>query len=187
LPEAVTLPSFIRSISPEILRKILLAQRNKEKLCISYQSPRRPDKTKRWVYPLAFVFTTGRWHLRTYCHLREEFRSFVLGRILSIDAILPEEGDVPPDEDWNSYVTVKIVPSDRLCECAKTIIEQDYKMEQGVAEVSVRKALLKYFLLENRLLETEFAELDNESKLIQDNGMIAVKNVDEIISMISKS
>ncbi len=60
-------------------------------------------------------------------------------------------------------------------------------MEQGVAEVSVRKALLKYFLLENRLLETEFAELDNESKLIQDNGMIAVKNVDEIISMISKS
>lgn len=175
-----TLPSFIRSISPSILRTILAAMRNKEKLCISYQSPRRPEKTERWVYPLAFVFTAGRWHLRTYCHLREEFRSFVLGRIISIDDVLSEESDIPEDTEWNSYVTVKIVPSKKLCECAKSIIEQDYKMEQGIAKISVRKALLKYFLLENQLLGTKFAELDDESTLIRDNGMISVKNYKEI-------
>lgn len=187
MPSAVSLPSFIRSISPEILRQILSAFRNKEKLHISYQSPRKPAKTDRWVYPLAFVFTVGRWHLRTYCELQNDFRSFVLGRILSIDDSFPIDSKVPDDVDWNTLVTIKIVPSRQLCDCARAIIEKDYEMEKGIAEIAVKKALLKYFLLENQLLKTKFGEIDDESTLIRDNGMVAVKNYKEIESLLLKS
>lgn len=178
-------PSFIRSIKPEMLLVILETIRNKRKLCITYQSPRRPEKTKRWIYPLAFVFTAGRWHLRTYCLLREDFRSFVLGRIVSIDKTHPEEEQIPDDTDWNEWVTIKIVPSSQLCDRAQAIIAQDYNMKKGIGKISVRKALLKYFLLENCLLETKFAELDDKSTLIRDNGIIAVQNHDEIQGCIN--
>lgn len=185
-PAVETLPAFKRPVSSEILREILLALRNGERLHIKYQSPRSPENTDRWVFPLVMVYTLGRWQLRTYCHRRKAFRSFVLGRIISVHGRKEETEEIPKDIQWNREVTVEVVPNKELCKCAKQIIEQDYGMANGRLSQRVRHALLEYFLLENKLLDNLYGEPGGERNLIADNGLITITNVKQIQSYLDE-
>lgn len=185
-PKCHTLPSFKRPVDPEILREILSAMRNDASIKIKYQSPYSPDQTNRWITPLVFVYALGHWHVRAFCHLKNEFRSFVLGRIITTGETRKETDETPEDTEWSNLIDLVFTPSNELHENAKKIITNDYGMTNGKAVIPVKRALLKYFLLENKLLEGNAVEPGVEPELLKDNGLISLDNFEEVHGALCK-
>ncbi|WFB36809.1 WYL domain-containing protein [Kiritimatiellota bacterium B12222] len=175
-PTTEALPIFIRRIEPSTLQAVVQAMKQSSVIKLDYQSPFRPATGLRRVYPLAFVFVLGRWHLRAYCFERKDFRSFVLGRIIKVHDVGELTESLPPDMHWAEIVEILIKPSKSLTNENRTIIEQDYHMTNGLAKISVRRALLKYFLFENKFSKGSLSEPSHELDLVEDNEVIALEN-----------
>ncbi|MGE0529186.1 MAG: helix-turn-helix transcriptional regulator [Bdellovibrionales bacterium] len=60
------------------------AIRENRQLHLQYYSASRDETTKRIVDPYHLVSVQGDWYLVAYCHLREEIRMFVPGRIRTL-------------------------------------------------------------------------------------------------------
>jgi len=103
----------------------------------------------RRISPHSFASDGFRWHIRAYCHLKGEFRDFVLGRIMNIRDELLSEINPNDDLEWSELVNVSIAPNPLLSKDQQKIIELDYEMNDGVSVISMRKALL--FYLKKRL------------------------------------
>ncbi|MEH6593240.1 MAG: hypothetical protein V7746_23425, partial [Halioglobus sp.] len=72
---------------------------------------------------------------------------FVLSRFRDIPEIMDDsDHGIEGDSDWNTWVTIRIVPDPRLSSEQQAVIEHDYGMEQGVLEVSTRAKLVPYAL-----------------------------------------
>ncbi len=84
MPEHIYLSSHPIPIQVEhSLRTIFEAIQNYQRLEINYKALYSNEETFRKVDPYYLFFREGFWHLRGFCHLREEFRTFALDRILS--------------------------------------------------------------------------------------------------------
>ncbi len=68
----------------------------------------------------------------------------------------PSEASAKADTEWHEHIKVIISPNPDLSEDQKKIIERDYSMKRGKAEIIVRKALM--FYLRRRLGVNEGAE-----------------------------
>jgi predicted DNA-binding transcriptional regulator YafY len=75
---------------------------NFKRIQITYNAPYQDGKSERKIDPYYLFFQEGFWHLRCYCHLREELRTFALDRISDLK-ILNEH-----------FVPTNIVPEDEL-------------------------------------------------------------------------
>lgn len=68
---------------------------------IAYKALYSDEESTRKVDPYYLLFRDGFWHLRGYCHLREELRTFVLDRIISLrlldEHFLPKP--ISPEEE----------------------------------------------------------------------------------------
>lgn len=129
-----------------VLMAVLHAIRDVLTLEIQYQSFTRPGPTSRLVSPHAIAFDGYRWHLRAYCHTRNEFHDFALPRVLAAQPREKSEIDPQKDLAWHAFVELKIGPDPALTESQRKAIELDYAMTDGVATVVVRRALLLYTL-----------------------------------------
>ena len=128
------------------MARLYRAIRDRKTVHVSYQTMRRAAAEDRSITPTAFVSDGQRWHVRAYCHLREDFRDFVLSRI----AMVPNrvEGrsaatDLPLDTDWCSWVTLKLAPAAHLEQSQKRAVCWDYGID-GELSVTVRRALEFY-------------------------------------------
>jgi hypothetical protein len=76
----------------------------------------------------------------------EVFKDFVLCRMSA--SSLGDNADVDPsaDVEWSNFVTLQISAHPGLSENQRRIVELDYGMTNGTADVSVRKCLLYYNL-----------------------------------------
>jgi predicted DNA-binding transcriptional regulator YafY len=92
-----------------------------------------------------------RWHIRAFCELTNEFRDFILGRIIDAQNVKNSKIDPADDVRWNHFVTVKIAAHPDLTPDQRKIIEKEYNMKDGVAELKVRAAFIYYVLLRFRL------------------------------------
>jgi len=142
-----------RSIDSVILRVVLMASRERRTARIKYQSMSSPSPSSRLVSPHALGFDGRRWHMRAYCHTRNEFRDFVLGRIRAIHLEGTSEIDAKNDADWNNYIEAIIVPHPSLSTDQRDIVEADYCMQNGRLVLRVQEALLLYYLDHLGLLE----------------------------------
>lgn len=135
-----------RRVDFEILRSSLAAIRNRERIAIRYQSMHHPEPETRSISPHALVFDGVRWHLRSYCFRRQEFRDFVLSRISEVE--LESAGGVDPalDHSWHTEVAVQVGPAPHLSESQRNAITMDYGMSAGSIRISTREALLLYLL-----------------------------------------
>jgi len=135
-----------RGLNALTLRNVLLACEQRKVLHIRYQSMSSPDPEDRAIIPHALAHDGFRWHARALCSKDQIFKDFVLGRILK--SALGERSDVDAgaDKDWHQTVTLKIAPHPGLSENQRRIVEIDYAMNAGAAELSVRKCLLFYNL-----------------------------------------
>lgn len=141
---ATTVPD--RGISALTLRNVLLACEQRKALHIRYQSMSSPDPTDRIIVPHALAHDGFRWHARAFCLKDQIFKDFVLGRILKSSLKDAFEIDPQADRDWQETITLQIAPHPGLSDNQRKIVELDYAMNKGLAELEVRKCLLFYNL-----------------------------------------
>lgn len=146
LPPFAVLPLIRRRIEPNKLREILAAIQTCSAIYIRYQSLTQPDPSWRWITPHALVFDGRRWHARAWCHRNRDFRDFVFARMLEISERRPDHIDPSDDLGWQLEVTARLAPHPGLDESRRRVIELDYDMENGVAEVPMKLCLAYYFV-----------------------------------------
>ena len=146
-PSIGVLPVPGRRIVPEILRALLNGIRAGNSLHIEYQSMNRerPDPLWRWITPHALGSDGMRWHVRAFCHRRENFVDFLVSRCLTIGESGAAGARAEDDWRWQNFFEVHLEPNPELALGQRRAIELDYGMNDGRVTVPVRHALLYYF------------------------------------------
>jgi hypothetical protein len=143
-------PSPARTLEPWLVRRVVRAIRRALALRVLYQDMISPQPEWKWIAPSAFGSDGVRWHVRAWNIEKRRYEDLLFPRIFEIDGEQPRE-DLPPDEAWERFVTIRLRPAQRLNPPQRMVIERDYGMEHGVATIEVRAALLFLFLWRNRL------------------------------------
>ena len=161
IPDFEVVPLPRRNIDPEIFRNILRAVRNNQAIEIKYQSlsPNRPKPVWRWITPHAFGFDGMRWHSRAFCHIDEQFKDFLLPRILDTRAEDESKADPSDDFTWNEITTIILKPHPGLTEDQQKAIALDFGMQDKQIQLRVRLAML-YYLLRRLGLDSKEHERD---------------------------
>ena len=163
-----------RSIKPEILRPLLKACREHQRLDIDYVSLNNPAPEGRLIAPHTLVYTGMRWHARAYCEKNGQYRDFVLSRLRGAPILEGKSKNViEEDEAWNAEVTMVIEPDSRLTDEQKAIIEADFGMLNGQLLIPTRRALVKYVLQRYQIDPTKMEPRPEAQQIV-------VKNLGEL-------
>jgi hypothetical protein len=177
-PPMASVPLPNRTVEPKTLALLLQAIAKRAKLRIRYQSIARDEAQERFISPHAFGYDGVRWHVRAYCHLREGFRDFVLGRIQSPGAPVASEVDSSQDHEWHTNVDLVLRPDDSLSPKQHEGVEIDYGMRNGKVTVPCRQAMLFYTL---RTLNFEPNGTPRKGE-----KQVVIANLSEIKSLLPK-
>lgn len=177
-PKFEVIPTFETEIEPLVLQRLLDAIKRNCGLRIEYQ-PLSRASSWRTIAPHALAFSGRRWHLRGWCFKDEEFREFVMTRILDAgdfkeintghDAASIEDLDT----EWATMINVKIVPCRSLATEHQRVIAKDFNMTVNGQTITVRKPMVKFFVDTHRLDLRRFVMPDHER-------LIEIENWDEI-------
>ena len=176
-PPVATTPIPGRTMSAITLAALLRAIREGCALRVTYQSMTRPEPTERVLSPHALAHDGFRWHVRAFCHSRNQFRDFVIARILSIAEIVQAMPLQSDDKEWQTVVKLVLAPHPGLSLAHQRVIELDYGMENGEAKLECRQALL-FYLLRN-------LGLDGKTEKRPEAQQIVLKNAEEIAHYLS--
>lgn len=146
VPEADIVRSPTRVVPPDTLKRTLAAIRDRAMLVILYQSMSSTEPTERSISPHALGYDGHRWHIRAYCHLRNDYRDFVFARIVDLKPAGPSIAEAAGDERWHTLVDVIIGPNPELDSARQRVVELDYGMTDGRALIRTRSALGFYLL-----------------------------------------
>ena len=136
-----------RNITPEILRPLVQAIREKKRVDLSYTSLKNGEEVERIISPHTLVCTPLRWHVRAYCEHSEDYRDFVLSRIRGVTALETKKiKGKEQDELWNTHLSINLIPDSRLTEAQTKVIAHDYGMEKGNLAIPTNAALVRYVL-----------------------------------------
>lgn len=136
----------------ELFAAILNACRASTGLRLNYGSMNHPDGEVRDVFPHSLVRAPRRWHMRAWCALRQEFRDFALGRVLSFESIADAAPKVRrQDADWNKLISLKVVAHPAFDEARQRLMRREYFAGKPGSTVRVRKALAGYVVQDLRL------------------------------------
>ncbi|WP_308495455.1 WYL domain-containing protein [Duganella flavida] len=177
VPPIGSVPALARFIDGETLAILVDAIRYKEMVQITYQSDREPLPVDRIISPHAFGYDGLRWHVRAYCTLRNDYRDFVLGRILTIRRSELLGIDSEMDRSWYNILTLEIAPSPLLPEGNRRAVELEYSMTDGKTTIQCRQALLYYILRQLGLGPFKMEKIERQQ--------IVLSNEDEIAPYIS--
>lgn len=142
--DVVTLPT--RRVRTDVLLSVLWAIRDHYDIEVTYQSMRRPSATRRWIAPHSIAFDGARWHTRAWCHTGNMFRDFVLTRVQTIHSNRATAIDSTQDIDWHSYEIVVIEPRPNLTADQRAAVIDDFGMQNGSLQKTIRRALVQYFV-----------------------------------------
>lgn len=153
-PDVDIVETPAREVAGECLRSILSAYRAGESIEVLYQSmsPDRPKPEWRRMTPHAFAYDGFRWHARAYCHRIEDYKDFLLPRVLGIRNAGPGGRPGAGDVLWHERFQVHIAPHPQLGPAQQAIVARDYGMENGEKVLDVRYAMLFYVLKRLTLL-----------------------------------
>jgi len=167
-PSFDTVPMLERRLESRTFFTVTHAIRRPSAVQISYQSMRDDTAERRVVSPHALAFDGFRWHVRAYCHLRKDYRDFVLARVC--EAVVSEEPPVSGDLDvqWHQVLQLVLAPNPRLAEGHRRAIARDYGMEGGGISYACRRSLL-YYALRRFGLAKRAAEDSKEQQLVLAN------------------
>lgn len=136
-----------RPVSPALLRPILQAAREHQRIEVDYVSLNNPDREGRIIAPHTLVWTGLRWHVRGWCEKNQDFRDFVLSRFRGQPELLgPSEHSDTEDRDWQTIVHVVLIPDPRLSDDQRAVVASDYGMQEGTLQLEVRARLVGYLL-----------------------------------------
>lgn len=163
--------NLARTPEAYVLEPVVRAIRLRRSISINYRS--LTNARVRVICPHTLAHDGYRWHVRAWCVERQEFRDFVLGRILSPSQ--PEPTDIHPPEDveWETFTNLVLVPHPDLDNDQKETIARDFKMDNGRLEMNVRVALSFYFIRRYNL------DL-RDGQLTPERAQIYLENFDEV-------
>lgn len=93
----------INPTEPVIFQNVTSALIQGKLLTFCYYSPSSSACTMRTVEPHHMVNYLGTWHLIAYCHLRNEWRDFVLGR-MTICQVESGTFQIRPKDEWQPFL-----------------------------------------------------------------------------------
>ncbi|WP_051327586.1 WYL domain-containing protein [Desulfatibacillum aliphaticivorans] len=139
-------------LSGEILREIISAMACRKRMEIRYHKKAGALDSLKWrtVSPNRLVYTDQRYHLRGFCETRQDYRDFVLSRIVEakmLDDERPEEHWVSSFEDraWQTPVTLRFTPNPNLDEDRKRAVSEGYDLDsEGRLRIETNEALAYY-------------------------------------------
>ncbi len=137
-----------RKAEPAIVRRVFVALLGGQRLRVFYHSVNSNTAAWRFLRPAALAWDGRRWHVRAWCENNAAWRDFVLGRISKADWPEPAVDELPADDDWLAWETVRLQINPELGAEARASLKMDYGLEDDVMEVRVRRALKGYLLAE---------------------------------------
>ncbi len=141
-----------RNIQPEIIRALMQAIQNNERLDVEYLSLNRPENEGRIISPHSLVKTNMRYHVRAYDEERNRFADFNLSRFRGIPELMGKsEKSQQDDLAWNTQIHLILKPDERLSPEKRVLIEKDYEMQNGELRLQTRACLATYLLQELRV------------------------------------
>lgn len=173
---SVNLPS--RRIDEQALKMLLQAIAEQGKVSAGYQSITRDEPLQRDISPHAFGHDGMRWHVRAYCHQRNGYRDFVLGRILTVALLRASTIKAKDDLAWNTMIELQLTPHPSLSDSQRRGVELDYGMENGQIALVCRQAMLFYTVRALNL------ELDGQPRQAQPH--LAIANLEAIRHLLPK-
>jgi len=87
LPSHIILSSDSPANGHEFIGILHHAIENLQKVRIKYKALYSDELTDRTINPYFLLWQDGFWNLRGYCHLRDDFRTFALDRIVSLKVL----------------------------------------------------------------------------------------------------
>ncbi len=143
-----TLPTPNRLPDKAVVAQILRAIKARTKLeAVYYSLSDRDNRDPRILEPHSLVSTGLRWHVRAYNEDTYDFRDFVLSRF--VEARKREEvaeSSVHYDDDWTETVTLQLTPHPKLDSQKRMSLMIDYRGDNELIELTVRRALIGYVL-----------------------------------------
>ncbi|MDQ0080983.1 hypothetical protein J2W35_001320 [Variovorax boronicumulans] len=146
MPPMASVPVPSRTVDELTLKALVRAVTESGMLEVEYQSVTREESTMRDISPRAFGHDGMRWHVRAYCHLRNKFQDFVIGRILRVGRATKSTVSSLIDVEWDRELSLILEPHPGLSKAQRRGIEIDYGMENGRVPMSCRQAMLYYAL-----------------------------------------
>ncbi len=164
----ITVPFPHRIADLQVFRALTMAIHQSRSVDIRYRSLTNPEGSSRRITPHSLVFTGIRFHVRAYCQHRKDFRDFVLGRIADAGGLGEPGCGKTKDEAWNTLLIARVGPHPGLTKAQRTVIEADYTMQGGEAQITIKRALLLYFLDQFKLdgRETERPAIEQQIVLL---------------------
>jgi len=170
-PSTGVVVSPSRAIEADEVATLLRAIRDRVALRVRYQSMDAPEPQEWVISPHALGFDGLRWHARAWCHAREIFRDFAIGRLDVLEHVFSSKSVDPLlDEGWNNEVTVSLVPHPGLTPSQRRVVMRDYGMVEGHCEVRCRKAMLFYTLRHLNLESLVISDLPAQQHVVVENA-----------------
>ena len=140
----------IQSVKPNLANifNVFRALHLSKKVEIEYIS-RSSGKTSRLIAPHSLIKTGCFVYVRGFDHRSGEFRSFKLNRVVNSKLVESRPSGRQTqfaDQEWNIDVCVIIKANEK--QGNKESIEFDYGLVDGRLEITIKKALLMYFLMD---------------------------------------
>lgn len=172
MPSTVTVPSPVRRLEPATVLAVLTAIRRGIQMNVAYQSMSSSEPSVRMVSPHGVAFDGFRWHVRAYCHMRHEFRDFVLARILDVQPTDEPGKSAAEDTAWHQVVSLVLAPNSRLPKSTRRVIELDYAMENGEVVLECRQAVLFYALKRLGLLNADSTNPEEQQIVLRNRAAV---------------
>ncbi|WP_445397850.1 helix-turn-helix transcriptional regulator [Zobellella sp. An-6] len=138
-----------RNVAPGVIRPLIQALRQGQRLEVDYGAVSKPDRDGRIIVPIRFVNTGRRWHLRAWCEKAQGYRDFVLSRFHGEPTQEgPQRSPLPDDTAWDTEITLVLKPDPRLSPEQQAALAYDYDMTDGELHLTTRAALAQYLLNE---------------------------------------
>jgi len=106
------------------------------------------------IAPNHLVYADRRYHLRAYCYQQNRFIDLVLSRILEADLAFEDWVSSAEDEAWNEHIELRFTPNPALPEALKQTLLLDFRLEDNIYTLHVRKAL--QFYIERQMTQPDW-------------------------------
>ena len=135
----------VRQAKLEVQRAFMSAVLNGQVLTIRYGSLNSGGGKERRIAPHAFGQDGFRWHARAWCFENQEYRDFVLGRVLKVVRDASLEDELPEDADWQASVTVTARLNPKLAKEHRDGLREDFDLDaKDLLRWPTRKAMAFY-------------------------------------------
>ena len=144
-------------LDESVIRTVIQAIQTQKTLRLYYHS-----KASGFEYvaiaPHQLVYTSRRYHLRAYCFSKHKFIDLVLSRMLEVEFAHYDWVSAAEDHEWNEYIELHFTPNPDLPKELKETLLLDFRLNNNIYTITVRRALKDY-------IERDMQQLDGQFKM----------------------